>query len=73
MPLTSDSEWHHRCVLMADLYKELGNRGNEMENAEYERDKEDDLQKRLSEAQSSAHHLELVYTLYCHQHSYTPN
>lgn len=43
-----------------DLYKELGERGNEMENAEYERKKEDDLQRRLSEAQASIHHFELV-------------
>lgn len=60
---------NHRFVSIVDLYKELGNRGNEMENAEYERDKEDDLQKRLSEAQSSAHHLELVDSLSCHKHS----
>ena len=45
---------------MVGLYREVGERGNEMENSEYERKKEDDLQKRLSEAFSSIHHIELV-------------
>ncbi|KAJ0988952.1 hypothetical protein J5N97_007308 [Dioscorea zingiberensis] len=46
--------------VLTALYREVGERGNEMENSEYERKKEDDLQKRLSEAFSSIHHLELI-------------
>ncbi|KAL5720760.1 hypothetical protein ACHQM5_013399 [Ranunculus cassubicifolius] len=46
--------------VMTSLYKELGERGNEMENSEYERKKEEDLQRRLAEARSSIHHLELI-------------
>jgi MAternally-affected-uncoordination protein len=38
----------------------LEERENEMENYEYERKKEDDLQRRLSEAYSHAFHQELV-------------
>lgn len=48
------------CYFHTALYREIGERGNEMENSEYERKKEDDLQKRLSEAHSRIHHLELV-------------
>lgn len=46
--------------VLTGLYREVGERGNEMENSEYERKKEDDLQKRLSEAFSSIHHIELI-------------
>ncbi|XP_058075251.1 sister chromatid cohesion protein SCC4 isoform X1 [Magnolia sinica] len=46
--------------VLTALYQELGERGNEMENLEYERKKADDLQKRLSDARSSIHHLELI-------------
>ncbi|WOL14418.1 hypothetical protein Cni_G23198 [Canna indica] len=46
--------------VLTALYREIGERGNEMENAEYERKKEDDLQKRLSEAHSRIHHLDLI-------------
>ncbi|CAL9778278.1 unnamed protein product [Musa acuminata subsp. burmannicoides] len=46
--------------VLTALYREIGERGNEMENSEYERKKEDDLQKRLSEAHSRIHHLELI-------------
>lgn len=49
---------------MAALYQELGERGNEMENSDYERKKVDDLQKRLSDARSSIHHLEIVRISY---------
>lgn len=49
------------CCLVA-LYQELGERGNEMENSEYQRRKADDLQKRLVDAHSSIHHIELVRT-----------
>ncbi|KAJ3670735.1 hypothetical protein LUZ60_008161 [Juncus effusus] len=44
------------------LYRELGQTANEMENSEYEKRKEDDLQKRLSEAHLRAHHQELIAT-----------
>ena len=56
-------EWLKVLFLVQDLYKELGERGNEMENAEYERKKEDDLHRRLSEAQASIHHFELVFPM----------
>ncbi|XP_078436815.1 tetratricopeptide repeat (TPR)-like superfamily protein [Wolffia australiana] len=46
--------------VLTDLYKKLGERGNEMENAEYERKKEEDLQRRLSEAQSTIDHFQLI-------------
>ncbi|XP_008777742.2 sister chromatid cohesion protein SCC4 isoform X1 [Phoenix dactylifera] len=46
--------------VLTALYREVGERGNEMENSEYERRKEDDLQKRLSEAHSCTHHLDLI-------------
>lgn len=46
--------------VLTDLYKELGETENEMENSEYERKKEDDLQRRLSEALSRTRHLELI-------------
>lgn len=47
-------------ILFAALYQELGERGNEMENSDYEKKKADDLQKRLSDARSSIYHLEIV-------------
>lgn len=47
------------CLCIA-LYQELGEKGNEMENAEYQSKKADDLQKRLADAHSSIHHIELV-------------
>lgn len=46
--------------VFTELYRELKERENEMENSEYERKKEDDLQRRLSEAHSSPFHQELV-------------
>ncbi|EEC77052.1 hypothetical protein OsI_15436 [Oryza sativa Indica Group] len=45
--------------VFTELYRELKERENEMENSEYERKKEDDLQRRLSEAHSSPFHQEL--------------
>ncbi|XP_020111906.1 uncharacterized protein LOC109726609, partial [Ananas comosus] len=45
--------------ILTGLYRELGERGNEIENSEYEQKKEDDLQRRLAEAHSSSHHLAL--------------
>jgi len=46
--------------VLAALYQELGERGNEMENVEYQRKKEDEMQRRLADAHSSIHHIELV-------------
>ncbi|XP_074575943.1 sister chromatid cohesion protein SCC4 [Curcuma longa] len=46
--------------VLTALYQEIGERGNEMENSEYERKKEDDLQKRLSDALSHLHHQDLI-------------
>ena len=54
--LEVDENW----FLISELYRELEERGHEMENYEYERKKEDDLQRRLSEAYSHAFHQELV-------------
>ncbi|XP_031497830.1 sister chromatid cohesion protein SCC4 isoform X1 [Nymphaea colorata] len=42
------------------LYQELGESRSEVENADYERKKIDDLRKRISDAESSPHHLELI-------------
>lgn len=47
-------------TILAALYQELDERGNEMENVEYHRKKVDELQKRLADAHSSIHHIELV-------------
>ncbi|KAF3454772.1 hypothetical protein FNV43_RR05220 [Rhamnella rubrinervis] len=46
--------------VLTTLYQELGEKGNEMENLEYQRKKMDDLQKRLADAHSSIHHIELI-------------
>jgi len=46
--------------IIAELYRELEEKENEMENSDYERKKEDDLQRRLSEAYSHTFHQELV-------------
>ncbi|KAF3323720.1 MAU2 chromatid cohesion factor [Carex littledalei] len=46
--------------VFTDLYGELGEKENEKENSEYKRKKEDDLQRRLSEAHSQEHHYELI-------------
>ncbi|GAB4824830.1 hypothetical protein Ancab_007700 [Ancistrocladus abbreviatus] len=46
--------------VLTALYQELGERGNEMENSDYQRKKVDDLEKKLAEARSSIHHLELI-------------
>ncbi|XP_015865941.1 sister chromatid cohesion protein SCC4 isoform X1 [Ziziphus jujuba] len=46
--------------VLTTLYQELGERGNEMENIDYQRKKMDDLQKRLADALSSIHHIELI-------------
>ena len=47
-------------LFCAALYQELGEKGNEMENLEYQNKKVEDLQKRLNDARSSIHHIELV-------------
>lgn len=46
--------------VLTTLYQELGEKGNEMENAEYQSKKADDLQKRLVDAHSSIHHIDLI-------------
>ncbi|KAL5580463.1 hypothetical protein UlMin_012905 [Ulmus minor] len=46
--------------VLTNLYQELGERGSEMENFEYQRKKVEDLQKRLADAHSSIHHIELI-------------
>lgn len=46
--------------VLTALYQQLGERGNEMENDEYRRKKLDELQKRLADAYSSIHHIELI-------------
>ncbi|KAK6234480.1 hypothetical protein SCA6_009817 [Theobroma cacao] len=46
--------------VLTGLFQQLGERGNEMENDDYRRKKFDDLQKRLADARSSIHHIELV-------------
>ncbi|XP_017983184.1 PREDICTED: uncharacterized protein LOC18591115 isoform X1 [Theobroma cacao] len=45
--------------VLTGLFQQLGERGNEMENDDYRRKKFDDLQKRLADARSSIHHIEL--------------
>lgn len=50
-------------ILLVALYQQLGERGNEIENDEYRMKKLDDLQKRLADAYSSIHHIELVRVL----------
>lgn len=47
-------------MFLVALYKELGERGHELENLEFQKRREDDLQKRLVDAHSSIHHIELV-------------
>ncbi|QHO27689.1 hypothetical protein HN873_021998 [Arachis hypogaea] len=46
--------------ILTALYKELGERGNEMENAEYQTKKIEELQKRLADAHASILHLEII-------------
>ncbi|XP_050216987.1 sister chromatid cohesion protein SCC4 [Mercurialis annua] len=46
--------------VLTDLYKGLGEVGNEMENEEFRKKKSDELQKKLSDAHSSIHHIELI-------------
>ncbi|XP_031255430.1 sister chromatid cohesion protein SCC4 [Pistacia vera] len=46
--------------VLTALYQQLGEKGNEMENDEYRIKKLDDLQKRLADAYSSIHHIELI-------------
>ncbi|KAA8543620.1 hypothetical protein F0562_021634 [Nyssa sinensis] len=42
------------------LYQQVGEKGNEMENFEYQKKKADELQKRLADAHSSIYHIELI-------------
>lgn len=66
MSLEVDANWCliSECFIslqiITELYRELEEKENEMENSDYERKKEDDLQRRLSEAYSHAFHQELV-------------
>lgn len=46
--------------VLTGLYEELGERGNVMENSEYQKKKMDDLQKRLADTHASIHHVELI-------------
>ncbi|KAK7372255.1 hypothetical protein VNO80_05630 [Phaseolus coccineus] len=46
--------------VLTALYKELGERGNEMENAEYQTKKSEDLQRRLADAHASIYHIEII-------------
>ncbi|XP_061347513.1 sister chromatid cohesion protein SCC4 isoform X2 [Gastrolobium bilobum] len=46
--------------VLTALYKELGERGNEMENAEYQTKKLEDLHKRLADAHASIYHIEII-------------
>ena len=66
MSLEVDANWCLISVcfislqIITELYRELEEKENEMENSDYERKKEDDLQRRLSEAYSHTFHQELV-------------
>jgi len=42
------------------LYQQVGEKGNEMENVEYQIKKKADMQKRLDDACSSIHHIEII-------------
>lgn len=55
--LDVDGNWY----LISELYQQLEEKENEMENSEYGSKKEIDLQKRLTEARSRAFHQELVW------------
>ncbi|TKY56628.1 MAU2 chromatid cohesion factor-like [Spatholobus suberectus] len=46
--------------VLTALYKELGERGNEMENVEYQTKKSEDLQRRLADAHASIYHIEII-------------
>ncbi|XP_028752776.1 sister chromatid cohesion protein SCC4 isoform X3 [Neltuma alba] len=46
--------------VLTGLYQELGERGNEMENSEYQAKRTEELQKRLADAHASIHHIEIV-------------
>ncbi|KAG2391400.1 Sister chromatid cohesion protein [Vigna angularis] len=46
--------------VLTALYKELCERGNEMENMEYQAKKTEDLQRRLADAHASIYHIEII-------------
>ncbi|KAK7300586.1 hypothetical protein RJT34_11433 [Clitoria ternatea] len=46
--------------VLTALYKELGERGNEMENAEYQTKKLEELKRRLADAHASIYHIEII-------------
>lgn len=45
------------------LYQEVGEKGSEMENVEFQKSRMDALQQKLVDAHSSIHHIELVRAL----------
>lgn len=47
-------------LVLAALYKELGEKGSQMENDEYKTKISKDLQKKLTNAQASIYHIEIV-------------
>ncbi|KAJ8751443.1 hypothetical protein K2173_016653 [Erythroxylum novogranatense] len=46
--------------VLTTLYQGLGEIGNEMENEDYRKKRSDELQKKLADAHSSIHHIELI-------------
>jgi MAternally-affected-uncoordination protein len=50
-------------MFLVALYQELGEKGSEMENVEFQKNRMDALQQKLVDALSSIHHLELVRAL----------
>lgn len=46
--------------VLTGLYQELGEKGNEMENSEFQAKRTEELQKRLADAHASIHHIEIV-------------
>ncbi|XP_009379056.2 sister chromatid cohesion protein SCC4 isoform X1 [Pyrus x bretschneideri] len=46
--------------ILTALYQELGEKGHELENLEFQKKRADELQKRLADAHSSIYHIELI-------------
>ncbi|PRQ34878.1 putative tetratricopeptide-like helical domain, chromatid cohesion factor MAU2 [Rosa chinensis] len=49
--------------VLTALYQELGEKGSEMENVEFQKSRMDALQQKLIDANSSIHHIELIDTV----------
>ncbi|XP_050371733.1 sister chromatid cohesion protein SCC4 isoform X4 [Argentina anserina] len=49
--------------VLTALYQELGEKGSEMENVEFQKSRMDALQQKLVDAHSSIHHIELIDTI----------